>query len=252
MHHRKNTQTPEHEYLLATLVGCRAGKLHIRHVRVERRSTSNSLHLLGRGVLADDSISISHAPFDVTESYSLYHLQFPGVNRPNILEFAAMLNAITSLDPHYRLYTSDCYWFARMVFEGMAHSFHGQISEGDRPHQRGKFARIFPVLDRRGVPHFGMSPVIKRWLRYRTAVVHVAGPGADAQISMIHELIKDAYSRRRAELYALAVRADGPAVVDEGPGDAALRLESVLTIVLCCLSAFLLLYTWLQVLRTTA
>jgi len=245
LHHRKNKETPAHEFLLATLSIRSAGGNEIRHLLVQRRSAdaaSAFLRLLGRGTLAEDSISISPSPFTTDASYSLYHLHFPKANRPNILEFAAMLEAIISLDPYYRLYTSDCYWFARMVFEGMARAFDGQVVDGDRPHRRGRFAAIFPVLRNRGIPYVGMSSVMRHWMTYQAAVVRVAAPGVDVRVALMHELIDNIYSRRRSELYALASKAEDPGIIEEPEEEeAGLHLQRILAIALCCISLICLL-----------
>ena len=127
-----------------------------------------------------------------------------------------------------------------MIFEGMAHAFHGQVSPGEQPEQRGKFARVFPVLNRKGVPYFGASSIVKRWMKYRVAVVHTAAPGVDPRMIMMHELIGDLYSRRREQLYALAARAEETtAPVDDLDSEA--RFESILAIVLCCFTGIMLL-----------
>jgi len=127
--HRKKIQGSEHEYIVLQTVyrGIQ------QYVRVERRPSKPSPLWLqfGAGVLAQDTVIMSPTNFDESGSYALYTMHFPEATGPNLLDLAATLSAIISLAPRYHLYTSSCYWFARMVFEGLKHLFRGEVMEGE-------------------------------------------------------------------------------------------------------------------------
>jgi len=197
--HRKKIQGSEHEYIVLRTVS--RGIHH--HVRIERRpSRPSSLRLqFGAGVPAKDTIIISPINFDDTGSYALYTMHFPEATGPNLLDLAATLSAIISLAPRYHLYTSSCYWFARMVFEGLEHLFRGKVMEGDWPHYRGKYARFITVIDTNGDFLLRKPRALRRWERFQSAVVHGR---VEKKASQLHGLIDHLYRSHREATYAAA------------------------------------------------
>jgi len=213
--HRKNKHYSEHEFLLLTILVFRSttGQPYRCYGRVERRNhNSNSLRLrLGLGVPAKDTITFSCSPFntiaDTDKSYTLYSLSFRETGGPNLLDLAAMLTTIVALAPRYHLYTSSCYWFARMIFEGLTHTFGGTVIAGENACNRGKYARLVPVVDETASFLLGKPRALRRWERFQSAIVH---DRVEAQACRMHELIDHAYSVRRAAMEVSAQQAEYP------------------------------------------
>lgn len=147
--HRKNSKGAEHEYLLFTLrcKGPSSGRMYTRYLRTDRSFQHDSpvlhphKHLLRGGSLpADDTIHIELCPFK-SDSYTLYKMTFDNeMLAPNILDLAALLQAVASLSSQYHLYTFMCYWHARTVYDALRVRFRGRQQEGERPHSRGRYA----------------------------------------------------------------------------------------------------------------
>jgi len=174
--HRKAKSISEHEYILLT-VNCHLsdGSITPRYIRVDRHPSKRiPIHFhLGIGVDAKDTISIATIPFsnDDTTSYSLYKMSFPDYKTgPNVLELTTMLMIIASIAPEYRLYTSACYWHSRMVFEGLAYIFQGEVSPSDKPQYRGKYAGLVPVVGKTGSPLLGNPRSLQAWERFQLAL----------------------------------------------------------------------------------
>ena len=164
------------------------------YIRVERRPRAGSVPFHGRESAADDRVSISSIPFGVNQSHSLYRMRFADNRGPNILNFAVMLETITALAPHYHLLTSSCYWFARAVFDGLAHVCNGEVSEGRKAHKRGRFAGVV-VVSRSGFPVLGNPVAIKHWLRDRSAITRIETEES-ARVTDLQELIGHQYEPR--------------------------------------------------------
>jgi len=155
--HRKNECSPYHEYVQVNLL-CITDKntRDVRYARVDRSfqrnpaSVRNSYRSLfqGHSLSADDTIIITRTP-QPTGSFSLFSMYFDYDMAPTIVDFATVLLAVTSLAPNYNLDTT-CYWAARMVFDGLAEAFDGQIELGQKPDRRGKFSRHIRLVERRG------------------------------------------------------------------------------------------------------
>ena len=147
--HRKNEDGPKHEYILVT-VNCSAD---VRYIRIDRsfqrnpRDVQNHYRSLlrGRGVPADDTIIITSTPHHAG-SFSLYAMYFDFAAAPTVYDLAIVLQAISSSSTSYSL-ESMCYWYARMVFDGIAVPFNGRVEPGQKPHLRGKFTRFIQLVD---------------------------------------------------------------------------------------------------------
>jgi len=196
MEHRKTNNVSEHEFLLFT-VNCYLvdGSITPRYICVDRHPSRRipiSFHL-GMAVDARDTISIASVPFknNHATTYSLYKMKFPTHGPyPNMLELTAMLITVTSIAPEYRLYTSACYWYSRMVFEGMAHIFRGVISPADKPQLRGKYAGLVPVVKETGSLLLRDPPAVRAWEQFLLAIEQ-GGPDVDTQnprLSPLHKL----------------------------------------------------------------
>ena len=200
--HRKNRRGSEHEYLILTAVAYEDTRPFVHHIRIERRPSRKPASLrvqLGGGVDAMDTISLSSTPFNgLEESYSLYSQHFSLDAAPNAIDLAAMLSTIVSLAPRYYLYTSACYWFARMVFEGLSHNFGGKVIPRERPHYRGTFARLVPVVDEAGSFLLRQPRALRRWARFQAALIQ--RQTRKSKDSLLHELIDHVYHPHRKDL----------------------------------------------------
>ena len=201
LEHRKNKHGAEHEFLDLTFVCRGIHKSYIRYLQVHRHPSLKPIPLhvqLGGGITARDTISVSRSPFDTTHSYPLYQLRFPPLAYPTILDLAAMLVTVISLAPRYHLYTSACYWFARMVFEGLKHVFHGEVLKGEKAHNRGKYAGIILLVDENTYFLWGKPRALRRWQRFQSALAHKR---MEAKALHLHKLIDYLYYARRHAMY---------------------------------------------------
>jgi len=173
--HRKSMRAAEHEYILLTVIYHDNGP-HIRYVRIDRRPfkriDTRIILFLGMGVVANDTISMSTTPFDATQTYSLYNINFDinEVQCPNMLDLITILTIVPSLAPRYHLYTSCCYWFSRMVFESLAHISRGKVLPADRPQYRGRFAGHFVVVDESGSFLLRKPRAVRRWENFHSSI----------------------------------------------------------------------------------
>lgn len=165
----------EHEYILLTVITVDNGP-HLRYVRIDRRPSKRLdtpiILFLGMGVIANDTISMSTTPFDATQTYSLYNMNFDTTEAqcPNMLDLIPILTIVPSLAPRYHLYTSCCYWFSRMVFESLAHITRGKVLPADRPQYRGKFAGCFVVVDESGSFLLRQPRAVRRWQSFHSSI----------------------------------------------------------------------------------
>jgi len=160
--HWKRQRAAEHEFLLLEFICVGLSKTYKRYARVERdiqsspngsslRRSSTSMRLkFGGKVAAEDTIIISPEPFSDEDSYSVFHLDFPSGNNPNVADLSALLEVMIDVAPKYHLYTYMCYWFARMVFDGLGFGFKGRMLEGEKARFRGKFAHKFNIINKDG------------------------------------------------------------------------------------------------------
>jgi len=141
--HRKNSGGAEHEYILLTMKCYCNSDNFTRYIRIDRSFRHNPSTVLrhyktllrGNALPADDTIIIDPTPFP-TGSYSLYKVEF--ALAPNILDLAALLDAVSSLAPNYDLYRFMCYWHSRILFESLVQAFQGTVEAGEKPEQRGR------------------------------------------------------------------------------------------------------------------
>jgi len=167
--HRKNEESPYHEFVQVT-VQCTTieRSTHIRYARVDRSFQRNPASvrnhyrnlLRGSSLPADDTIFITPTPHRAG-SFSMFVLYFDYTKAPTILDLANVLQAVTSSAPNYNL-DSMCYWFARMVFDGLAEAFGGQILPGQKPGRRGKFTWGIELVERGGSLRLTGLPYLTR------------------------------------------------------------------------------------------
>jgi len=197
LEHRKNKHGAEHEFLDLTFVCRGTYTSFIHYLRVHRHPSVKPIPLhvqLGWGIDAQDTISVSHHPFDT----SLYQLRFPPLAYPTILDVAAMLITVASLAPRYHLYTSACYWYARMVFEGLKHVFRGEVSKGEKAQNRGKYAGMLPLVDDDAYFLLGKPRALRHWQRFQSAIAHRR---MEAKALHLHKLIDYLYYSHRHAMY---------------------------------------------------
>jgi len=201
--HRKNARGSEHEYIILDMVD---RGIHC-YARIDRRpSNPSSLRIqIGAGVPAKDTLSISSFPFSTSDSYSVYTLNFPEATRPNALDLAALLNSVISLAPQYYLYTSGCYWFARMIFEGLEHIFSGEVLQGEVPQNRGKYAGLVRVVNDDGAFLLRKPRALRRWKKLQSSISSIV---THPRTSDIHGLLDYVYRSRREVIYLAVTPTD--------------------------------------------
>ena len=201
LEHRKNKRGAEHEFLDLAFVCRGTRKSYIRYLQVHRHPSLKPIPLhvqLGGGITARDTISVSRSPFDTTHSYPLYQLHFPPLAYPTILDLAAMLITVVSLAPRYHLYTSACYWYARMVFEGLKHVFQGEVRKGEKAQNRGKYAGILLLVDENAYFLWGKPRALRRWQDLQSAIVYGR---LEAKPLQLYNLIDYIYYARRRSMF---------------------------------------------------
>jgi len=137
--HRKCDQGSEHEFILAHMEATglppRSRQVYDRWVSLERAPkhpedisrmknlSRRKLLKAGRKVPASDSIKFSTVKANECEGtvvlYSLDFTQSPSDRRPTIIDVAVLGAVISSTAEAYELYRFSCYWYARMLYEGL-------------------------------------------------------------------------------------------------------------------------------------
>ena len=152
--HRKATSGSFHESIHITMQVTGAASKHIytRHLELQRTPLKDGtieqridMKAKNGRVPAQDTIQISTQP-DTEGTFSVHTMTFPH-HTPNILHLISMCMAIISIAPEYRLYTYSCYWFARMVFEGLHYRFHGlDVPDPQHHMSRGAYLGFWKVV----------------------------------------------------------------------------------------------------------
>ena len=152
LEHLKSRSRPRHEFVQVKVLYKHAH----RFIRVDRSFQRNSTHvrdqyrdlLRGGSLPADDTIIITSTPH-YHDSLPMYAMSFDPKHAPTILDLAIVLLAITSSAPVYNL-ESMCYWYARMVFDGVADAFGGRVVPKERPDLRGTFSGSIRLVEKNG------------------------------------------------------------------------------------------------------
>ena len=169
LEHLKSRSRPRHEFIQVKI----QYKHSHRFIRVDRSFQRNSTHvrdqyrdlLRGGSLPADDTIIITSTPH-YHDSFPLYAMSFDPKHAPTILDLAIVLLAVTSSAPVYNL-ESMCYWYARMVFDGVADAFGGRVIPKERPDLRGTFSGSIRLVERNGtftLNGIGYLPRLRRFL----------------------------------------------------------------------------------------
>ncbi|EIM79662.1 uncharacterized protein STEHIDRAFT_163486 [Stereum hirsutum FP-91666 SS1] len=158
--HWKKRTGQQHEYLIFDLVTAEGDTRQVITQRFwgtdnpRTRSPINSSNGLadasGRSSLALGSKAARFdeykVVFDAAEEVDTAHATliftytFPADNRPDIIQLAVLANCVSDAGPRYHLYSTMCYWFARILYETAFHLFPGgQEIRGEKWYYRGRF-----------------------------------------------------------------------------------------------------------------
>lgn len=131
--HRKDRDGSEHEFLCAYMeVDGSRGSVYRRSVILQRspRLVENATlvrqtmqhKIIAKGFGVDGADTIQFFIYlDLNRSSSvLYTLEFKTRDRqPTIIDLACLANTVTSFARKYKMYKFSCYWYSRMVYEGL-------------------------------------------------------------------------------------------------------------------------------------
>lgn len=149
----------EHEHLLLELVtrhdDRRFIKLDRNHITASnshppltlssQTSSHNSSLLVGCNSDKLDKYRILYDPGELTQKpYTLLTtFRFHADNRPNILQLAVLAECVSNAAP-YHLWSTMCYWFSRMLYEGLFHLFRDRGEEvyTKKWERRGRYKRL--------------------------------------------------------------------------------------------------------------
>jgi len=149
--HRKEKSGSYHEFIVITveIIGAESKHNYTRVVTLQRtpikdggdsQSVGQRYNMKAKNgrLPAHDAIKVT-PPVERKGSESVYTMTFP-THSPNILHLLCLTMAIISIAPEYRLYTYSCYWFARMIHEGLKYRFHGlEVPDPSYGKKRGAY-----------------------------------------------------------------------------------------------------------------
>jgi len=124
-----------------------------------------------------------------------------------MLELTAMLMIVTSMAPQYCLFTSACYWHSRMVFEGLAHIFQGEVSPTEKSHLRRKYAGLVPIVDETGSLLLGNPRALQAWESFQSCIEPDSNPPTP-HLAQLHKLFDHMYYRQHTILSSAVQRAE--------------------------------------------